>query len=266
MSVSAAGFRVDPALSGQFCLDLGNTRAKVTWVPSQGQPALLFADSCEALLAVLEGGQLPELTGKGVGPLLVCSVRAPGAVEALRGCLGAVAPETHLLEPAHGLALELSSAEGVGLDRLFAARGALELVQSPAVVVQVGTAVTVDAVSPGAQQGRFLGGSIAPGPDLLAQALHAGGARLPQVNPVPASPALGKDTEEALRGGIAVGLGGAVRALVEAVAQEAQLDEAQVVLTGGAREFVRSALAALDLPLIDDEHLVARGMAAGFAG
>lgn len=233
-------------------------------MPATGQPQLLFADSLSVLLEGISKGELPEFTGRPGVPSLVCSVQAADALASLTDCLAKHVPAVQLIEPSHGLDLELDSVEGVGMDRLFAARGALELAAGGAVVVQVGTALTVDAVAPGRIQGRFLGGAIAPGPELLARALHRGGAQLPLVRPVPEISALGRDTQGALRAGISVGLSGAVCALVEGVAAGADLSAAPIVLTGGAREFVRPALAALPQVLMEDEHLVARGMAAGY--
>jgi type III pantothenate kinase len=128
----------------------------------------------------------------------------------------------------------------VGQDRLFAARGAWEALHGAAIVVDAGSAVTVDAVQEDPATGgpRHRGGAIAPGPRLLAAALASGTARLVAVEPQPGVPALGLDTRAALASGVAVGFAGAARALVERVAEEAGLASAPVVLTGGARRFL----------------------------
>ncbi|MCK6448818.1 MAG: type III pantothenate kinase [Planctomycetes bacterium] len=154
-----------------------------------------------------------------------------------------------LLRPlASGLRCEYRTPETLGTDRLFAARGAIERVRESCLVVDAGTAVTVDAVrveaavtrsdAPGGARcgtATFLGGAIAPGPTLLARALHAGTARLPEVEPRPGVPALGRDTQSAVLGGVVHGFAGLVRGLVESVAREAGLEDAPVVLGGGAR-------------------------------
>jgi len=158
--------------------------------------------------------------------------------------------------PEHGLELDVRSPETVGLDRLFAARGALQLAGRAVIVVDAGTALTVDVAHPG----RFLGGAIAPGPTLLAEALSRGGARLPTIEPQPGAAALGKDTPSALAAGVTVGFEGAARHLVERIAQESGDADAPIVLTGGARVFIERALGWLDHELIVDEHLVQRGL------
>jgi pantothenate kinase type III len=65
-----------------------------------------------------------------------------------------------------------------------------------------------------------------------------GTARLPPVEPSAGAPALGVDTQAALRAGIAVGLRGAARELALRVGEEAGMPEAAIVLTGGARAFL----------------------------
>jgi type III pantothenate kinase len=101
------------------------------------------------------------------------------------------------------------------------------------------TALTVDVVvHRDDAPGRFLGGAIAPGPDLLAGALAAGAANLFPVTAQPGDAALGHNSEAALRAGVANGFRGAARELVEGVAREAGVDTAPVALTGGARTFL----------------------------
>ena len=165
----------------------------------------------------------------------------------------ALAPccETWLGTPEHGLVNRCDEPETVGADRLFAARGAFELARRSCLVIDAGTALTVDALRVQGKRvaGRelpplpeFLGGAIAPGPELLARALARGGARLPLVEPrpgAPAPPALGRHTRAALEAGIAVGFAGAARELARRVAEEAGLGaEDPIFLTGGARGFL----------------------------
>ena len=169
---------------------------------------------------------------------------------------------------AAGLSNRTREPERVGPDRLFAARGALEWIGESAVVVEVGTALKVDAllaepasaVAAGWRRGAFLGGAIAPGPRLLARALAQGAARLYEVEPQPDPPALGRDTSEALRAGIGVGLRGAARELALEVARAAGLENPPIVLSGGARAFVASAFS--ERRVFESEHLVHFGLCA----
>ena len=142
--------------------------------------------------------------------------------------------------PDHGLALAVREPETVGADRFFAARGAVECVGRACLVLDAGTALTVDAVS--ADPWTFEGGAIAPGPALLAKALATGGARLPEVGARPGSRALGRDTAEALEAGVVVGFRGAARELVRGVGDESGVGARTLVLTGGARAFLLDPL------------------------
>ena len=213
-----------------------------------------------------QGGREPPPGGVLVEGALV-SVADPVLEAALRevveGVLGRAVP----VNPSSGLSLAVLRPETVGADRLFAARGALEVAGGSALVVDAGTALTVDAVRrrSGECPGTFLGGAIAPGPTLLARALTLGGARLPPVEPEPGAPALGRDTPGALAAGVAVGFEGAALRLVERVAAEAGLEGAGVVLSGGARAYLEEALGSRGPDLWVEPFLVNLGLAAALA-
>jgi type III pantothenate kinase len=122
--------------------------------------------------------------------------------------------------------------ERVGMDRLAAAVGA-NVLREPhrgAVVVDAGSAVTVDLVSP---DGAFEGGVILPGFRMSARAL-SGADQLPEVllqtsNDPPA--VLGKSTEAAIRSGLFWGTVGAVREIIERFAETHR--RPHVFVTGG---------------------------------
>lgn len=102
---------------------------------------------------------------------------------------------------------------GAGDDRLANAAAAFARVRGACVVVSFGTAVTVDAVS---ADGEFLGGTIAPGAGLAADALHHRCAQLPFVEPRRPSRAVGRDTREAIASGIWHAAAGLVREISRA--------------------------------------------------
>lgn len=103
-------------------------------------------------------------------------------------------------------------ADPVGPDRLADCAAAHALVGGACIVVDLGTATTVDAVD---TAGRFLGGSIAPGLELSADALAQRAARLGRVCLEAPASAIGTDTESALRSGLVFGHAGLVDGLVE---------------------------------------------------
>lgn len=130
----------------------------------------------------------------------------------------------------------------VGIDRLAAAVGAniLREPNKPAIVVGVGTAVTVNAI---ARDGVFLGGAIAPGPGMSARAMHHFTDLLPMIATEWESPPepIGRDTPSAMAAGIFWGLVGTVRELVSR--QTAILgDDRQVFVTGGGGHLLATHL------------------------
>ncbi len=129
--------------------------------------------------------------------------------------------------------------EHVGIDRLAAATAASRLATPSrgAIVIDCGTAVSVDLVSP---DGQFLGGAIFPGPSLLSRLLADGTSLLPEVlslgEALPAMP--GRSTNSAIVAGIGFGLRGAVCRLVDEARRKIDA-EVDVFLTGGWRGAVR---------------------------
>lgn len=135
--------------------------------------------------------------------------------------------------------IELADRGGVGADRLCAAAGAVsESGAASLVVVDAGTAVTVDIVADGA----FVGGTIFPGPSMMLGSLHAGTAALPLVDEPDSPPDFpGGDTAAAIRAGVWLASAGAVREIV-ARALEDLPEGSPVFLTGGGSRSARSVL------------------------
>lgn len=94
--------------------------------------------------------------------------------------------------------------KGTGTDRLLGAYAAWRRAKGPVVVVDVGTAITLNVVD---AKGRFLGGAIFAGPRLALKALAESAALLPGVSPS-AAVGIGKDTRSAIRAGAALAYGG----------------------------------------------------------
>jgi type III pantothenate kinase len=103
-------------------------------------------------------------------------------------------------------------ADPVGPDRLAGCAAAHALTGGACIVVDLGTATTVDAVD---AAGRFLGGAIAPGLELSARALAERAARLGEVPLQAPAGVIGTDTESAMRSGVVFGHAGLVDGLVE---------------------------------------------------
>jgi type III pantothenate kinase len=132
------------------------------------------------------------------------------------------------------LRLSYENPEQLGPDRLVNAFAAWKLYGPAAMVVDLGTAITVDVVGPDA---TYLGGAIAVGVGTAAEALHTMTARLPLIVPKEPPRAVGTSTVESLCSGVFWGAVGIVEGLVERLTAEARFS-GTVVATGGWSEIV----------------------------
>ncbi len=124
---------------------------------------------------------------------------------------------------------QLDAAANVGEDRLLNAAAAFDVLRQACVVVDAGTAITVDFVD-GA--GTYHGGAIAPGARLMLSAMHDRAAQLPEVQWQRPIEPIGHSTAEAMRSGVFHGLRGMLRELTEQYAEVAG-SYPMVVATGG---------------------------------
>jgi type III pantothenate kinase len=122
----------------------------------------------------------------------------------------------------------------VGADRLMNAVAAVEEFGAPVMVVDFGTAITVDVVS---KQKVYLGGAILPGLSLAADALAQNTSLLHRVELRAPRMALGRDTEESLRAGVLLGAAGAVSLIVKRIRKEMG-SPVKVIATGGMASLV----------------------------
>ena len=116
-----------------------------------------------------------------------------------------------------------------GVDRVLNIAAAHQQLGGACVVVDAGTALTVDVCN---DDGEFLGGSIGPGAGIMLEALHQRTAKLPAVKLRVPTGAIGKSTEEAILHGVYHGIRGAVKELVEGYATELG-HWPEVIATGG---------------------------------
>lgn len=128
----------------------------------------------------------------------------------------------------------------VGADRIANAIAVAEMYpETNVVVVDFGTAITLDAVS---GKREYLGGSICAGLGLAMEALGSKTAKLPFVEIYAPKRALGRSTTEAIQSGLYYGYLGMVRHLVERIREEAFGDApTRVIATGGFSQLYRDA-------------------------
>jgi type III pantothenate kinase len=133
-----------------------------------------------------------------------------------------------------GMALAVDNPREVGADRVVNAIGAVEAFGAPVVIVDFGTATTVDVVG---EDRTYRGGAIAPGLEVSADALVTHTAALRRVELVPPRSPLGKSTVEAIQSGLIYGYAGLVDGLVGRIMEAAGVS-CPVVATGGLADIL----------------------------
>ena len=161
----------------------------------------------------------------------ICSVVPPltGMFEDLCRRFFGVRPLQVTSQVDLGMPVRYDNPRDVGADRIVDAVAAVQLYGAPAIVVDLGTATVFDAVS---RDGEYLGGAIAPGINLSADALYDNTSLLRRVELVAPPEAVGRNTTTSLQSGIVLGYAGLVTAMVERFKAEIGAD-ARVVGTGG---------------------------------
>lgn len=133
-----------------------------------------------------------------------------------------------------GITVHYSPPSDVGADRLANAAAALEIFGGPAIIVDFGTATTLDVVS---ADGEYLGGAIAPGIEIAVEALISQAARLRRVEFAAPPTAIGTTTAESLQSGIVFGFAAQVDGMVDRFRAELG-EEVKVIATGGLAELI----------------------------
>lgn len=230
-------------------LDIGNSKTHIaTWHHNELRTPLAVASDddkavADAILAHLDSA--PDRTAAAViGSVVAAATNR--VTKIVQDSLDADA-----LIVGHSIPLpmdvDVKDAGAVGVDRICAAYAAYERIETGCIIVDFGTAVTVDLVD---DEGTFLGGAILPGLDLQLRSLHDHTSALPLAKPdVPTLP-YGRNTEEAIQTGVCRGLAGAVRALVEGYA--AHLCRwPQTIATGGDLAFMKPHVDFIDTFVTD---------------
>ena len=120
----------------------------------------------------------------------------------------------------------------VGADRIVNSVAAFEKYGGPLIVVDLGTAITFDAIN---IHGDYLGGAICPGIKISADALFQRASKLPKVEIIPKAKVIGKNTVASMQGGIFFGYLGLIDAIIEKMIGELRTgdEKVKVIATGG---------------------------------
>lgn len=211
------------------------------------------ADELGALLRAL-------FAGEGLDPSTVDGVIVSSVVPDWNGILAATARRTFGQEALFvvpgiktGLPILYENPHEVGADRIVNAVAAVHRFGAPVLVLDFGTATTFDVVS---AKGEYLGGVIAPGVGISAEALFQRAARLMRVDVKKPPRIIGRTTEESVQSGLFHGYVSLVEGVVKRLRAELAV-EAPVVATGGLAPVFQAELPFLTAV---DPHLTLLGL------
>jgi len=142
-----------------------------------------------------------------------------------------------------GVRIRMDFPKEVGADRIVNAAAAHYLYKGPIIITDLGTATTFDALS---EEGDYLGGAIAPGISLAAEALSLQTAMLPRIELVHPKQAIGTNTTTAMQSGLVFGYIGLVEGIVARIKRELG-GKAKVVATGGYAELIAKETKVFDV-------------------
>lgn len=205
---------------------------RVTWRIStrQAQTADEYGILVRNLLQA-EGVETSQITG-----VVIASVVPPIDWILRQFCERYLAPKPLFIEPGvkTGLPIRTDNPGEVGADRVANCVGAFQRYGGPCIVVDFGTATNFDVVS---KKGEFLGGAIAPGMNIAAEALFARAARLPRVEIKQPAKVIGTSTVDNLQIGLFYGHIGLVDGILARMVEELGADT-KCVATGGLARLI----------------------------
>jgi len=152
-----------------------------------------------------------------------------------------------------GMPVLYENPRDLGADRIVNAVAAYASFPQGAIVVDFGTATTLDVVT---SRGEYAGGIITPGLLISADALYRATAKLPKVEIARPKAVVGTNTVASIQSGLVFGYAGMIDALVNRIRAEVSYDP-KVVATGGLGALVARESATIDTY---DDMLTLRGL------
>ncbi len=251
-----------------LAVDIGNTHTQFGVVQPDGVQdvgSMPTGELCSDGNALAKWAASPTSGLDRVEGLAFCSVvpdRTPDLVRFARS----VVPGKPAFQLTHeadlGIPITFPLPSQIGQDRLANAIAAQSLFGAPAIVIDMGTAVTLDVIT---RVKGYEGGVIAPGIDLMRRSLHEQTALLPNIgSDFHLGSAIGKSTTEAMQIGCLIGFRGMVGSLVGAIRSELEErgeTEIHLIATGGSSSLLESRI---DSGVTYVRDLTLRGLSAAF--
>ena len=152
-----------------------------------------------------------------------------------------------------GMPILYENPREVGADRIVNSVAAFEEIRNACIVVDFGTATTWDVVNP---KGEYLGGVIAPGITISAEALYEHAAKLPRVELARPGKIIGRNTVSSMQAGLVYGYAGMVDKIVERIRAEVDYPM-RCIATGGLAPLIATETTQIEAT---DELLTLKGL------
>ncbi len=225
-----------------LALDIGNTMVTIGVFDNAALVGTMRAatdsrrSSDEYGLLLTSLLRLNGIRPEDISAVCMCSVVPPltGVFEGVASDYFGVSPLTVTGAARTELQVAYDNPRDVGADRIADAVAAKSLYGYPAIIVDFGTATVFDVISP---EGIYLGGAIAPGISVAAEALFLNTSQLRRVELTPPPSAIGQNTTAALQAGLVLGYAELVKGLVGRIKDELG-GFAAVVATGGLADVI----------------------------
>ena len=241
-------------------IDVGNSYLK--WGVADDGVITRTGDIAQQKIRELGLSVLTSRLPRRVDAVMACNVSGPSFATRLAGVIGAHCDRdisfAKTQRAGYGVTNRYTQPRRMGVDRWVAMVGAWAELEDTCLIVDVGTAVTLDAID---ENGQHLGGQIIPGVAAMANALSTSTSDIPSVRPLPAREGsemqmFARNTAAAVREGARNAVVGAVDRAVEILQAEGY--EPTTILTGGDASRILDALYAAP---IHRPHLVLQGLA-----
>ena len=235
-----------------LAIDIGNTRSK--WAVFGVDGAM--QDFGVAFNEKFAETPLPEVW-RTCAQVIVANVAGELPAEKLKAYLAPLALKIHWVKstPQFGILKNNYEAPGkLGVDRWAALIAAHKLTDKPCLVVNAGTALTVDAL----HQNTFIGGVIAPGLHMLHAAFINNTAAVEASDG--AYETFPRNTQNAAHTGALLAMAGAVAAMYAELEKAAHQAPVCIVTGGDGKLLIQTLKQSFQIDAIDDEHLVLRGL------
>lgn len=171
-----------------------------------------------------------------ISDCIIASVVPPVFNSVRTGVLKVIGKQPMVVGPGlkTGLNIRVDIPSQVGSDRIVIAVAALAEYEAPLILLDLGTATTIDVVEPG---NTYVGGVIAPGVKISSDALTSRAAMLPGISLEQPKQVVGKNTIDCMRSGIMYGTAAMIDGMIDRIAEELG-HKSTVIATGGIAQFI----------------------------